>query len=76
MTCTGKLKVTERTRSVRPCSMKESTRSLTTTATSSSSQRASILERKLEATRSRTFLCSGSSISRMVRPITMPMTSA
>ena len=56
--------------------MKESTRSLTTTATSSSSQRASILERKLEATRSRTFLCSGSSIWRMVRPITIPMTSS
>ncbi len=76
ITCTGKLKVTERTRSVRPSSMKVSISSLTTRATRSSSQRSSILERKLDATRVRMLRCSGSSICRMVRPITMPITSS
>ena len=76
MTCTGKLKVTDRTRSVCPSSMKPSINSLTTRETRSSSQRSSILDRKLEATRARMTRCSGSSISKMVRPITMPITSA
>ena len=74
MTCAGKLKVTSRTRSARPRPMNESISSLTTTATSSSSQRASTLERKLVDTRAREIRCSGSSICRMVRPITLPMT--
>ena len=54
--------------------MNESISSLTTTATSSSSQRASTLERKLVDTRAREIRCSGSSICSMVRPITLPMT--
>ncbi len=76
MTCTGKLKVKERTRSVRPRSANESISSFTTTATSCSSQRSSILERKLEATRARMTRCSGSFICKMVRPITTSVTSA
>ena len=74
MTCTGKLNVTSRTRSDRPRSANESISSFTTSATSSSSHRSSILERKLPATSARTLRCSGSSIWRMVRPITIPIT--
>ena len=73
MTWTGKLKVSSWTRSAVPAPAKPSMSSLTTRWTRSPSHCSSTLERNVGDTRARCSRCSGSSICRMVRPITAPM---
>ncbi len=74
ITWTGKLKVSSFTRSAWPLAANWSISSSTTVRTRLSSQRSSIFERKAGETRARCIRCSGSSICRMVRPITAPTT--
>jgi hypothetical protein len=73
ITWTGKLKVSSRTRSAEPRALKPSISSSTTVVTSPDSHRSSTLVRKVGDTRARWSRCSGSSICRMVRPMTAPM---
>ena len=76
MTRTGNSKVSSRTRSASPRSMKRSISSLQIGAMSSGSQRASDRSRKASATRLRFWRCSGSSIPRIMWPMTMPMVAS
>ena len=73
MTRTGNSKVSWRTSSASPSAAKRSISSSTMGAMNSGSQRASDFSRKACATRLRWVRCSGSSMPRIMWPITIPM---
>ena len=76
MTRTGNSKVSWRTRSASPSATKRSICSSMIGAMNSGSQRASDFSRNACATRLRWLRCSGSSIPRIMWPMTMPMVAS
>ena len=76
ITFTGNGSVSSRTRSASPRSTNASMHSSMIGATASTSQRSIAFRLKACCTSARYVWCSGSSISRIVWPMTAPMTSA